>query len=70
MERYVLVFNYDTESQEDSYWGGDTPTQTLNESLLFPDLVSARQQAGVLQSQFTDCEVTVKKVTTNITIAE
>lgn len=69
MEHYILIFNHDDTSLSASYWDGTSSTTDLNKATLLPDLVTARQTAGGLQSQYTDRQVTPQKVIVSVTMA-
>jgi hypothetical protein len=69
MERFIIQFNPDADGAPNTYWDGTNETSDLNAASLYSSLVSARQAGGPLQAQFTDREVTVKKVTVTIALA-
>lgn len=68
MERYVVQFNLDADGAPNTYWDGTNETSDLNAASLYSSLVAARQASGPLQAQFTDRDVTVKKVTVTIAL--
>lgn len=69
MERFIIQFNPDADGSPNTYWDGTGETSDLNAASLYSSLVNARQAGGPLQAQFTDREVTVKKVTVTIALA-
>lgn len=69
MERYIIQFNPDATDSPNTFWDGTNETSDLNNASLYSSLVAARQAGGPLQAQFTDREVTVKKVTVTVTLA-
>lgn len=69
MERFIIQFDPDAAGEPNTYWNGTTPVSAISEALLFPSLVVGRQTAGTLQTQFTDREVVVKRVTVTIALA-
>ena len=69
MERFIIQFDPDAVGEPNTYWDGSTPATDINSALLFPTLVAGRQNAGTLQTQFTDREVVVKRVTVTIALA-
>lgn len=66
MDGYVIVLEHDEGNQPPAYWTGSATTGDLNEVTFFSDLVSARQAAGTLQTQFTDRSIRVVPATKGI----
>ena len=63
---YVIVLEHDEGDQPPAYWANTATTQNLDEVTFFSDVVSARQTAGNLQTQFTDRSIKVVSATKGI----
>lgn len=69
MERFVIQFDPDTVGDPNTFWDGAGASIDINTAALYSSLVAARQTAGGLQSQFTDREARVRKVTVTVALA-
>lgn len=66
MDGYVIVLEHDEGNHPPAYWASTATTQDLNDVTFFTDIVTARQAAGPLQSQFTDRSIRVVAATKGI----
>lgn len=64
---FVLVLE-DDDAKTVSYWAGSGVTTNLDDVAFFDDIVSARQSAGTIQSQYTGHSVRVSPATKGITL--
>lgn len=68
MDGYVIVLEHDEAGDTPAYWAGDATTSNLDNVAFFSDVVSARQTAGTLQSQYTDRTVKIAAATKGIVL--
>jgi len=66
MEGYVITLKHDEPDQPSAFWNGTAITTELNDSAFFTDLVTVRQAAGTLQSQYFDRTIEIAKATKGI----
>lgn len=66
MDGFVIVLEHDEGNSDPAYWASTATTQNLDDVAFFSDIVSARQAAGPLQSQFTDRTVKIVPATKGI----
>lgn len=59
MDGHIIAFKEDANNTSITYWDGTNGISDLDQSLFISDIVTARQTAGTLQTQYTDREVII-----------